>query len=257
MGISKGIVYLVIFLATSQALAVTSIEYCQHVQDPKYFKTLAYNPANHLSIVNQGGLLDGGTCWWHSLFQRKSFYLAIFEPRLPKPTSDYTNYLINTLAWGEKTVVIPGYSDMNSFSRENWSKIQSLLDFWQDADGFLKQKWINSVAALPQLNPTLLRYMMDKIFDEVENKQNISWVLLKAQGWGVESHAWLIVDMIKSRNGYDISLIDSNYPLDMRNARYELGSKSIQTANYGPLVMYLGRTKDLAVFEKARREFCR
>ena len=58
--------------------------------DPQILINYSSETTNLMSFKNQGGLFNGGVCWWHSRFQRNIFYLSIFRPDLNKPLKSET-----------------------------------------------------------------------------------------------------------------------------------------------------------------------
>src|SRR5690606_497658 len=60
--------------------------YCELVSTPEKVQRRAFNAQERLGLVNGGGLLGSGVCWWHSQFQRAALFLTYLRPDLPKPS---------------------------------------------------------------------------------------------------------------------------------------------------------------------------
>jgi hypothetical protein len=236
------------------AVTPTSREsFCGLTRDPDNFKALAEQPENHLHFENRGGLFNGGVCWWHSRLQRSALYLSVFRPELPKPTHEQAEKIIHRLAANAGVVEIPGYSNLDSFSGEWWNVIQKKLDEWQMVDGFLKQSWIKGLSGSTHLKPAKLKLKMDALFNEVENDHRITWVMLQIPG--IAAHAWNIVHIKEFDGGYELDVIDSNYPRTNSTFWYMNGADTLSTI-YGATIPYVGRQKDFARFASAADRYC-
>lgn len=190
-------------------------EYCSKAKDPDYFKTMLYDPQNQMGFENQGGIFNGGVCWWHSRFQRSAAYLTIYRPDLPKPDRAQAMRIIrNIVSNGDilETPVseIPGYHNLSEFSRD-WEKdIQDYLNAWEKREGIVGAGWIRGLLGTYIMAPERLKAMMDRIYEEVEGRKNIAYVKLQLPG--IDSHAELVVHMKRTDFGYVLYVVDSNRP---------------------------------------------
>lgn len=229
-------------------------QFCANRKIPNYYVELAHDNRNHLSFQNQGGLINGGVCWWHSLFQRASFYLAVYRPELPKPTEKEAKAIVHSLAAGKKVVEIPGYHDMNSFSRDWQKPIQAKLEQWQKVDGFLKFKWIEGLSGSTMEKPEKIASLLDGLLADVETKKEIQWTMLQLKG--IPSHSALVLHVEKTPALYTTKHLDSNYVGRIESFAYKIGDTHFYEPGYGRFVMYPGRKKDLQNFKVAADNYC-
>lgn len=208
---------------------------------------------NRIHFRNDGGLFDGGVCWWHSRLQRSSVYLAQYEPSRPHPTQKEAQSLIQHLIEFDSVVTIPGYSNFNDFSRDHQELIQRELNEWQIRDGFIQQQWIRGLYGRPSMPPAVLRERMAKIFVKFKNSKPGMWVM--AQFPGITSHAVLILGMVRTTEGFQLRVIDSNRPEITRELTYRYGDRSIQLGNEG-FTPFVGFQSDQEKIDSTLREFC-
>jgi hypothetical protein len=62
--------------------------------------------------------------------------------------------------------------------------------------------------------------MMDELYDQVQKGEV---VYQKLQLQGIDAHAWLVIGMVKTRDGYTLKIIDSNFPLETIDYVYQKG----------------------------------
>ncbi|MCM2281432.1 MAG: hypothetical protein NDI61_06255 [Bdellovibrionaceae bacterium] len=241
------------FAQTRTTAPTSRQEYCRRAAQPDHWTSLAQNPLNHLSFANQGGLFNGGVCWWHSLFQRAVWYLAVFRPDLPKPTPTEAKFLIHQLARGKDVIEIPGFSNLHEFSRAHRGLIQEKLEQWQVSDGGLKFRWVNGAFAAGELPPDELKTHMDKIQRIVNDSQHVQWVMWQLPG--VTAHSSLHLSVHSLPTGSLADIVDSNFPGRVEFLEYTQGTRQIRTY-FGPMVPHLARQKDLERFSKARSRYC-
>ncbi|MBU6154322.1 MAG: hypothetical protein KGP28_08485 [Bdellovibrionales bacterium] len=208
---------------------------------------------NRIGFRNDGGLFDGGVCWWHSRLQRSSIYLARFEPGLPRPSRGEAKTIIENLVRLNSVVTIPGYSNFNSFSRDYQELIQQALNEWQLRDGFIQQQWIRGLYGRPSLPPAILRERMSKIFVKFKESKPGLWIM--AQFPGITSHSLLLLGMTRTSSGFDLKVIDSNRPEVMRTLIYRYGDRSIQLGNEG-FTPFVGFQSDQEKIDATLRNNC-
>ena len=213
------------FQAIAQSPSMSESRFCSDRVDKNFVKKLAMDSDNLMSFVNQGGLINGGVCWWHSRFQRNALYLTIYKPDLPKPTEDEARVLVKKIRAATEVVVIPGYRNFHEFSSENEEIIQQILEGWQERDSFLRFAWIKGLSGSSKVAPEKMKALMDQIYKEVEVNKNISYNKLQIKG--IESHAWLVVHMKKVSGGYDLEVIDSNLATSTETYAYREGETEI------------------------------
>jgi hypothetical protein len=244
-----------LFLASAaQASAPHSAEeYCGMVRDLAQFKSLAADADNLMAFENNGGLLDGGVCWWHSRFQRAALYLTFYRPDLPKPNDQQAREIIDAIAGKKHVVMIPGFSNFREFSGEYQDLIQAKLDRWQIEDGFLKQYWIDGLAGSVTRNPDAFERSMDALAHRVNDLHEI--VYQKLQLPGIYSHAWLVVRMDPTPEGYDLQVLDSNL-IGLQSYGYTRGMGAFEYDGFGLFSPYTEQDGELVDAQVEMLRFC-
>jgi len=240
-------------------LPQTKAEFCERFEDSpeakEVLQDLSTDSVNLMAFKNDGGLFNGGVCWWHSRFQRNILYLAVFRPDLPKPKNTAeTKQLIRRIRDGVSVFTIPGFQNFEEFSRENQKLIQSELNDWQLYDGVVLGGWMDGLKGDTQIQAPLLEKMMKEVFDYVAVKKKIGYQKLQIKG--ITSHAWLVVGMKKSETGFDIGYLDSNSPRMSLNYSYKSGDTSFFIRGYGNFVPYLEFKREEERLVSAARTFC-
>lgn len=184
--------------------------YCKEKLSSKHsIQQILTDPRNQLHFYNQGGLLNGGVCWWHSRFVRAAAYLAIFDPAQPKPNQEAAKEIINTIRKRKDIVVIPGYRNLYEFSVDWGNEILDKLEDWQRSDGLMKFSWFKGLTKDGEVSPEILEQKMDDLYERISRGEVVYQML---QMPGITAHAWLAIGMEKTFNGYVIHAIDSNAP---------------------------------------------
>lgn len=232
----------------------SSYGFCKDRQDNKYYQELLKDQDNQLSFRNQGGLIGGGVCWWHSRFTRNALYLGIFRPEMRKPSRKQAKDIIDDIRAGKHIVNIPGYSNLREFSRDFQTEIQDELEAWQKVDGFIKQQWIVGLWGSTEKDADDLMEDMDDLYEYVAVQKNVAYQKLQLPG--VVAHAWLVTDMHKTPSGYDLVVHDSNY-YGTRTIPYKVGMTQFHYRSFGEFVPYTERKRELRGLKKVVRRFCR
>lgn len=238
----------------ASGLPTTKAEFCARYSDLSVMAEYTGEESNLMSFKNNGGMFNGGVCWWHSRFQRNIFYLSIFRPDLPKPSDAEVKNLIKEIRAGQSIVMIPGFSNFADFSETYKVQIQAELNAWQRFDGIILGVWIDGLKGSTKVKPLVLKSMMDKVYQYVEVEKRIAYQKLQIKG--ITSHAWLIVGMKTGENGYEIGLIDSNMPRMSRNYSYKIGDSSFNEKSYGDFVPYLEFTREELRISSVAKKFC-
>jgi hypothetical protein len=212
-------------------------------RDQSIIKEALMSPSSRISFTNNGGLFNGGVCWWHSRLQRASVYLVEFRPKLSPPSSYNAYKIVSSLRDMNKVVVIPGYSDFESFTRDHKLVTQKMLNVWQKIDGFLNFQWIRGISGQSSLDPFEMKRRMDTVYDYFTQTSVPVWLM--AQIKGITSHSLLLLDMTQRLNGYDLTIIDSNHPLETLKIEYHIGDESLKNDNYS-FVPYVGFQNDFS-----------
>ena len=231
---------------------------------------------NRISFNNQGGLFNGGVCWWHSRLLRNASYLVYFspekekphhetkvqliripDPKAPKgirvPAPGSVRYILNKIQEGKEVVEIPGFRDLDSFSSYYESEIQDLLDDWQLEDGVVNQSWIVGLKGDSEVEPQELERRMHELYQRIRSGEV---VYQKLQLPGIVAHAWLVVDMTKKSNGYTLKVVDSNYS-SIQTHDYQFGDTSLHYPYFGKFVPYTDNTREEIRLNQVREKFCK
>lgn len=232
---------------------VFSSEICTRSKDD--IQEALFDFSNRISFHNTGGLFNGGVCWWHSRLQRSSVYLVKYVPDMPRPNLNEVKTILNSLRAMNKVVIIPGYSDFETFSKDYRKQIQEMLNDWQKSDGFFNFQWIRGISGKSVLPANEMLKKMNNIFDFYKRSPSPLWVM--AQIKGVTSHSLLILDMKKHDRGYDLVVIDSNRPYKNVIIKFYEGDTSLRAEgeNYS-FVPYVGFQRDFVKIFEALKKNC-
>ncbi len=247
------------FSTLAATLPQTKTEFCERFagtpQANEVLQDLSTDSVNLMAFKNNGGLFNGGVCWWHSRFQRNIFYLAVFRPDLPKPkTSSEMKQLIRRVRDGVSVFNVPGYQNFEEFTKENQKFIQAELNDWQIYDGVVLGGWMDGLKGDTKTEAPLLEKMMKEVFEYVAVKKKIGYQKLQIKG--ITSHAWLVVGMKKSDSGFEIGYLDSNSPRMSLNYSYKSGDTSFFIKGYGNFVPYLEFKREEERLTAAARTYC-
>ena len=243
------------FQVFAQGPSGNEVEFCSDRQDPDFVKELTRDSSNLMSFTNQGGMLGGGVCWWHSRFQRNALYLTIFKPELDMPSDTEVRTIIQQIKAGNKVVVIPGFRNFSEFSYQYATEIQHVLEVWQKVDGIARFAWVKGLKGASQVSPAKLKQIMDKLYEEVEVNQNIAYNKLQIPG--IDAHAWLVVHMEKNTDGYDLEILDSNFPSRTEIYNYREGDTSLNYQHYYNFVPYIDQKNEMQNLKKSISKFCK
>ncbi len=232
------------FSAMSSEGPSQSIEqFCADRSDKNFAKELTQSQENLMAFQNQGGIINGGVCWWHSRFQRNSLYLTIYKPAEARPTNKEAAELVKKIRAGDEVVEIPGYRNFYEFSYHHAVQIQRELEKWQKGDGILKFNWAVGLKGRPEVPEEKLGTMMDELYEFVVDEGNIAYQKLQIRG--ITAHAWLVINMKKRSDGYDLEILDSNFPFQTSIYKYREGMTSFDYHGYFKFTPYLERTKEM------------
>lgn len=246
--------YLITFKLSAELLPQSKESFCNRFNTENTLQTFSNEENNLLTFKNNGGLFNGGVCWWHSKFQRNLFYLAIFKPELPIPTNAEAKTLIRKIRLGNQIVIIPGLNNVAEFSSAYKNYIQHELEAWQVYDGVVLGRWLDGLQGKTHIRPELLKTMMDKLYNYVEVKKQIAYQKLQIKG--ITSHAWLVVSMKTMPSGYELEVIDSNHPSATSIYSYKFGDDSFFIKGYGYFVPYLEYTREAENLMRVGKSFC-
>ena len=228
-------------------------EFCLVAGNLDNFKQIAADDDNRLSFKNAGGIFGQGVCWWHSRFQRSATYLSVFRPDLSKPTLAQAKDIIHAIIHNDYVVEIPGYSNLADFSKDWHQDIQRSLNRWQLRDSTLRFAWVRGLWNSPYGNAAKLQGIMEALDEQVEKESRITY--LKLQLKGIPSHAWLVIGMEELPSGYDLQIIDSNFP-ELVHYKYTYGDTDFTYGKYGNFVPYVEQTQDFTKITTAIHNYC-
>ena len=211
--------------------------------------------SSRISFKNNGGLFNGGVCWWHSRLQRSSAYLVKFDPTQKVPSDSEVWSILKALRSMSRVVTIPGHHDFASFTEAHKSQVQKLLNEWQASDGFINQQWVRGISGQSILSPQGLKNQMDYIFNFYKESPLPVWLM--AQIKGITAHAFLLIDMIPNGDGFEMKLIDSNKPLITRTVYYSFGDRNLTLDDKKyTFIPYTGFQKDFKLIAQALQRHC-
>ena len=232
-------IFLLAFSFSTKAAVIGSglDNYCVDHKNENHLRDLPEERLNLMSFKNDGGVLDQGVCWWHSRFQRNLLYLGYFSPEKTMVPKNLIMSLLNQIKKGESVVEIPGFSNVEEFTRYYQKEIQKLLNQWQIIEGGLQGGWQRGVRGKTQVSKDELKMRMEELFHYVEIKNKIAYTKLQIKG--IVAHSWLVHKMKPTETGYILSIIDSNDPQNIESYEYKFGDTSFNVKGYGNFVPYL------------------
>ena len=243
---------LLMLFSVSQAFA-NKEQFCADRTQPKVVKELTLDASNLMSFKNHGGILNGGVCWWHSRFQRAALYLTHYNPSAPKPDQATARQIIRTLRNAYDVVEISGFNNFLEFSTHFEKEIQTELEAWQRFES-LRFTWIRGLRGSIRVSAEWMQELMDNLYEETEVSGNISFQKLQMKG--LTAHAWLVVNMKKFDNGYDLEVIDSNYQNMTKFYQYRHGDTHLLYKEKSPFTPYLEHTFEMERINSAIKEAC-
>lgn len=228
-------------------------EFCADRKDKSFVKSLAQHSGNLMSFRNHGGIVNGGVCWWHSRFQRNALYLTYYNPSLPKPDRKTAIALIRDIRNQDGLTEIPGFNNFEEFSIAFEKEIQDELERWQRFES-LRFTWIRGLRGASSVSAEWLKELMDNLYEEVVTNNNIAFQKLQMKG--VTAHAWLVVNMAKSADGYELEVVDSNFPNQTTHYQYRIGDNHLQYPYIGQFVPYLENVNEMNWINETIQEEC-
>jgi hypothetical protein len=251
----------------SESAAEKAADFCTNRSPKSLGSTIekaTLDPRMRLPFENEGGLLGGGVCWWHSRFQRAVWYLGVFDAGLPRPTHSEARKLIRKLVSRTAVVTIPGYRDLADFSRDFQREIQSELDAWQLRDSFINQAYVRGISGRAHYGKVgRLKRRLDRVYSQyvaAKKKGDLLWIMLQMRGIG--SHSSLLHAMeARADGGYHLEVVDSNFPEEMvvyevRPDDLEMMPANVDVGSYYASVPFVGYSRDLGRIHRAIRRYC-
>ncbi len=250
---------LLVLLAFSSSLMASQMpqdraDFCTRFENQTELLDLTTNTENLINFKNDGGLFNAGVCWWHSRFQRNLLYLTIFKPELNRPKKNEIQNLIAEIRFAQKVITIPGFHNVEDFTKEYRSEILRELADWQLFDGIVLKAWITGIQGSTRVHKDVLKKMLDEVYDYVKIKNKIAYQKLQIKG--ITAHSWLVVGIKKKPNGYSIGIIDSNTPRQTTQYKYEYGNTSFYDKDYGVFVPYLEFKREEERLTAIAKKYC-
>jgi hypothetical protein len=240
--------------AYANSLPTNKNEFCNRLKSPEKIQTMSDDSENLISFKNNGGLLNGGVCWWHSRFQRNLFYLSILKPNDQRPDDDKIKKIIHSIRIGKSIIEISGFSSISEFTETYKSMIQAELDKWQLYDGVVLGGWIDGLKGDTKIDPNILLEKMNTLNTYINVDKKIAYQKLQIKG--ITSHAWLVVNYKQNETGADLGYIDSNNPRSTMLYQYKKGDDSFYVSGYGHFVPYLEFQKEEERLKLVAKNFC-
>lgn len=251
----KLLIALFLFTTSTSFAAIfpqTKEVFCERFDNKTAVKELSTTKENLLSFKNQGGIFDGGVCWWHSRFQRNLLYLAIFHPE--KKRDQNPQQLINQIRLAREIVHINGFKNVEEFSQVYKKQIITELENWQLYEGVVLSAWIQGLKGNHSIAPQEMLTRMNALYSYVANNHKIAYQKLQIKG--ITAHAWLVTDIKKTNYGYVLGVIDSNRPNQSMMYTYTIGDRSFSSKSYGSFVPYLEFTREEERLVTIAKKYC-
>lgn len=248
--------FILLFLSLSAFATTPSTskkQFCLDRENPDFVKDLARHEDNLMSFRNQGGIGGGGVCWWHSRFQRTALHMTYYTPDSPKPTRQEALQIIRDIRNYNGVIEIKGFKNFYEFSVAYRNEIQDELERMQMYEG-RRLTWLRGLRGSSVVHPDLMKSKMDELYEEVEVRNRIAYQKLQMKG--ITAHAWLVISMKKDDAGYDLEVLDSNYPNRTSFYRYNIGDTNLDYVYVGPFVPYLERQEEVESMSKDIADFC-
>lgn len=240
------------FAQDDEQAKIAKENFCNKRADINSIQEILLNPKATLSFSNQGGLFGGGVCWWHSRFTRNAAYVVRFRPDLAAPTEAEAKKIIKSIRSAKKIVEVPGFANLYDFSRSYDDLILRELEAWQRKDGFINQQWVAGLSGSSENKPEALEKKMNDLFVRIQAGEV---VYQKLQMPGVVAHAWLVLGMTQTSDGYQLLVLDSNtYAPDTYT--YRKGMTSFNYHGFSYFVPYTGKTKEEAKLKRIVAKDC-
>lgn len=240
------------FAQDEEQAKIAKENFCNKRAEIGSIQEILLNPKATLSFSNQGGLFGGGVCWWHSRFTRNAAYVVRFRPDLAAPTEAEAKIIIKSIRSAKKIIEVPGFANLYDFSRSYDDLILRELEAWQRKDGFINQQWVAGLSGSSNIKPEALEKRMDELFTRIQAGEV---VYQKLQMPGVVAHAWLVLGMTQTSDGYQLLVLDSNtYSPDTYT--YRRGMTSFNYHGFSHFVPYTGKTKEEAKLKRIVAKDC-
>lgn len=245
-----------------------------HQRSPQQYLS---RPENRLNFGNSGGLFNRGVCWWHDRLHRNIAYLAYFSPFKPMPhRQTHTTYkknpsgrgqrithfpakgsiyeLLNKIKAGNEVIEIPGFYNLNDFSRYFEKEISKFLEDWQISEGIFQGGWLKGLRGKSKVSPQKLKKQFDEVHKQV-SKGRV--VFLKLQLEGIQAHSWLVISTFKPTfHGLNLIVLDSNQ-YELKFVTYREGEHSLYYPGEGRFVPYIEFENEELKLIQTREEFCK
>ncbi len=181
---------------------------------------------NRMGFGNDGGRVASGVCWWHSMFQRNALFTTYYSPSAPRPTDAEARRIFGRIRSGNQLVEVPGFPDLQSFTRAYRPILQDELEDWQVSQGVIGGGWIRGLTTRIEIDADEMRRRMDELYEEV-NAGRPSLITLQYRERG-SNHMLLVYEMLESEHGYALRGVDSNASREDTIVYYAFGDTSFR-----------------------------
>ncbi len=250
----KFLILLIIFSFNAFSMPTTKIEFCNRLKNRSDIKKEALESINLMAFKNNGGLFNGGVCWWHSRFQRNAFYLLKINPTGIRPSISEAKEIIKRIRNSDEVLTLNGFNSFYDFTNFFNHEIQKELDRWQIYDGVVLGGWIDGIKGDTEVPANELESKMNELYQYVNMAHKVAYQKLQIKG--ITSHAWLVTDIVKTDSGFDLGYLDSNDPLSLNLYRYKKGDKSFNVRGYGNFVPYLEFKREESKLNQVAQNYC-
>ena len=212
------------------------------------------DPSYEIGFANDGGLMNGGVCWWHSEWTRNAIYLSILAPELPRPSSAQVKQMVNDIMNSKKVTVIGGYESLAAFTDDFQAVIQKQLNERQLRTA-LDFGWARGLTGKTSDDPSTIAAGMDRLYEQVNTEHKIVYQMLQLPG--VDAHAWLVVGMTRTDLGYHLQMLDSNLPQAISTFDYTRGDTSEgYLYEQDPFIAYTQQDNKFGTYESRIQGYC-
>lgn len=261
----------------SFAAPQSKAELCQNYHNDEMQARLL-KQENQLAFVNLPGIINNGICFWHSRFTRNAAALAYFSPEKAKPQSfpharktkgpfgpkqrsqkyiveDSVEDIVDKIAFGREIVEIPGFNNLNEFSKYFARPIYQRIMMWQLTESIFTQRILMLAAKGSYFTtPNEMQEIMDKLYAEVRQGTPV-FQILQHKGFS-EVHSWLVLDMRPTATGYILKVLDSDF-LGVQTHEYKTGEDHLEHPTRGDFVPYTAYDFELSRLQKLMNKRCK
>lgn len=226
----KIIILMLLFSSSSFANSLSGKEgFCQDRSSNIRKLTEIRSDENRLAFGNAAGGLGIGLCWWVARLQRHMTETLVFEggskhytdcPLIPR--NDLERLFARTL--NHQITHVQCFNNLHDFTLAHKNQLLRLVSDWQVQDTY-NLHFILGLKGSPRIRPEKLAANIEEIYHLVKVRHQITYAMLQLPG--VASHAWLVIDVVRTNTGFILDVLDSNFPKHILRVEYKYGNGEI------------------------------